>query len=219
SIYITMSNYLVDGRNKVKRVPGRGHYDTETVYSILDDAFICHVSFVLEGQPFLIPTLYGRERNKLFLHGANTSRLIKHLAKGFPVSLAVTHVDGIVLARSAFHHSANYRSVVLYGTAELLPEDQKEHALFVISENVLKGRWKESRLPTKKELKATAVLALEIEQASAKIRTGGPKDDRSDHDLDIWAGVLPITPIIGQPIADEQLREGIPVPPSVQSVI
>lgn len=213
-----MSNYPIDSKNKVKRVPSRGHYDTATVYSILDDAFICHISFVVEDQPFIIPTLYGREENKIFLHGATTSRLIQHLEKGFPISLAVTHLDGIVLARSAFHHSANYRSVVVYGTARLLASEQKKHALYVISENVLSGRWEECRQPNEKELKGTAVLELEIEQASAKIRTGGPKDDKADYNLDVWAGVLPVSREFGTPIADEHLNNGIPLPESVHEI-
>ena len=210
-----MSNYQVDSRNKVKRVPERGHYDRETAYAILDDAFICHISFIVDGQPYIIPTLYGREGNKIYVHGATTSRLVKHLEQGFPVSLAVTHLDGIVLARSAFHHSANYRSVVVYGTARPISDDKKEHALYIISEQVLKGRWEETRKPYEKELKGTAVLEIEIEQASSKIRTGGPKDDKADYELDIWAGVLPIVQEIKTPIADDLLTEGIPLANSV----
>ena len=211
-------NYQVDSRNKVKRVPGRGHYDQATAYAILDDAFICHISFVVDGQPFIIPTLYGREGNKIYVHGATTSRLIKHLEKGFPVSMAVTHLDGIVLARSAFHHSANYRSVVIYGTALPVDDERKEQALYIISENVLQGRWEESRKPYDKELKGTAVLEIEIEQASSKIRTGGPKDDKADYDLDIWAGVEPIKLEAKAPIADALLSEGIPVAKSVTNL-
>lgn len=199
----------------MKRVPERGHYDRETVYSILDDAFVCHISFVMDGQPFIIPTLYGREGNKIYIHGATTSRLLKHLERGVPMSLAVTHVDGIVLARSAFHHSANYRSAVVYGTALLMAEDQKEHALFVISENVLKGRWDEVRQPNKKELKATSVLEIEIEQASAKIRTGGPKDEKADYDLDVWAGVIPLVVEPKSPVPDEVLKEGLEMSQSI----
>lgn len=211
-------SYPVDSRNKVKRVPDRGHYDKETVYAILDEAFVCHVSFVVDGQPFIIPTLYGREENKIYIHGATTSRMIEHLDKGFQLSLAVTHVDGIVLARSAFHHSANYRSTVVYGTAKKVADERKNHALYVISENVLKGRWDEARKPNAKELKATTVLEIEIEQASAKIRTGGPKDEKADYELDIWAGVLPMSVEKGKPYADEVLRNNIPVPKSVSDI-
>ena len=213
-----MSQYPVDARNKVKRVPERGHYDKETIYKILDEAFVCHISFAFDGQPFIIPTLYGREGNKLYLHGANSSRMIRNLEQGVPMSLAVTHIDGIVMARSAFHHSANYRSAVVYGTARKLDDEQKEHALFIISEQVLKGRWNEVRLPNAKELKATAVLELEIEQASAKIRTGGPKDDAPDYGLDIWAGVLPMKVQYLDPIADELLKPRIKHPQSLAGV-
>ena len=210
-----MTQYSITSRNKVKRVPERGHYDQETVYAILDDAFVCHISFVVDGQPFIIPTLYGRDSNKIYIHGATTSRLLKHLDRGLPMSLAVTHVDGIVLARSAFHHSANYRSVVVYGTARLMADDRKEHALYVISENVLKGRWDEVRRPNKKELKATSVLEIEIEQASAKIRTGGPKDEKTDYNLDVWAGVVPLAVESKAAVPDEVLKDGVELPQSV----
>ncbi len=210
-----MTQYSITSRNKVKRVPERGQYDQETVYAILDDAFVCHISFVMDEQPFIIPTLYGREGNKIYIHGATTSRLLKHLDRGLPISLAVTHVDGIVLARSAFHHSANYRSVVVYGTARLMADDRKEHALYVISENVLKGRWDEVRRPNKKELKGTSILEIEIEQASAKIRTGGPKDEKTDYDLDVWAGVVPLAVESKTAVPDEVLKNGVELPQSV----
>lgn len=212
----TTNGYTVDTRNKVKRVPDRGHYDKETVYAILDAGYLCHISFVMDDQPFIIPTLYGREDDKLYIHGANTSRLIKHLDKGVAMSLAVTHVDGIVLARSAFHHSMNYRSVVVFGHARKVPDAGKENALYIISESVLKGRWNESRLPNAKELKATTVLETEIEQASAKIRTGGPRDEKEDYALDIWAGVLPLEVRKLPPVSDELLKEGVELAPSVR---
>ena len=212
-----MTNYTIDAWNKVKRVPERGHYDRETVYSILDAGFLCHISFSIDGQPLIIPTLYGREGNTLYIHGANTSRLVQHLDKGVSMSLAVTHVDGIVLARSAFHHSMNYRSAVVFGTAKRVVDEKKERALFVISEQVLKGRWEEARKPNAKELKATTVLAIEIEQASAKIRTGGPKDEKADYDLDIWAGVLPLEVQKLPPLADELLKNDIELAPSVRA--
>lgn len=209
------TNYTIDARNKVKRVPDRGHYDQETVYAILDAGFLCHTSFSIEGQPFIIPTLYGREGNTLYIHGANTSRMIQHLDKGVDMALAVTHVDGMVLARSAFHHSMNYRSVVVFGTAKRVRDEKKEHALFILSEQLLKGRWEEARKPYAKELKATTVLAVEIEQASAKIRTGGPKDEQADYDLDIWAGVVPLHLGCLPPVADELLKAGVEIPASV----
>jgi len=207
-----MSDYNIDARNKVKRVPKRGHYDQETVHAILDETFVCHVGMTgHEGQPYVIPTAFGREGNKIYLHGAVTSRMMKHGGEGLPLCITVTHIDGIVLARSAFHHSMNYRSAVCFGTATIVPDERKDHTLKVISDHILKGRWEESRLPNAKELKATTVLEMEIEQASAKIRTGHPGDDKADYDLDIWAGVLPMTVVYQDLIPDEQLREGIPV--------
>ncbi len=211
--------YEVDERNKVKRVPNRGHYDRETIYKILDAGTICHVSFIHNNQPFIIPTLYGRHGDRIYMHGASSSRLIKNLEKGFPVALSVTHVDGLVLARSAFHHSMNYRSVVAFGTARLTAEGDKTEALKVISDQVIKGRWEETRLPNQKELKATSVLEFDIEQASAKIRTGGPSDDKPDYELDIWAGVLPINYTAGDPLEDELLKTDIPIPNSVKSYL
>ncbi len=213
-----MSEYQIDKRNKVKRVPDRGHYDHETVYAILDAGFLCHIGFVVNEQPFVIPTLYGREGNKIYIHGASTSRMIKNLEEGFPVSLTVTHVDGLVLARSAFHHSMNYRSAVIFGTAKLVAPEKKDNALFVISENVIAGRWAESRKPNSKELKATSVLEIEIDQASAKIRTGGPKDEKLDYELNIWAGVIPMTMTYSEPLPDDLLKVNIPLPPSLKNL-
>lgn len=209
------SDYSIDSRNKVKRIPKRGHYDKETVYEILDGGFLCHVGFQVEGQPFVIPTAYGREGNAIYLHGASTSRMMKHGAKEFPLCITVTHLDGIVLARSAFNHSMNYRSAVCFGTAKLIDGAEKEHALKVISDQILPGRWEEARLPSSKELKATTVLKMEINQASAKIRTGDPGDDKPDYELDIWAGTLPIHQTYGPLVPDPQLRDGIPEPTSV----
>ncbi|HNP19444.1 MAG TPA: pyridoxamine 5'-phosphate oxidase family protein [Fulvivirga sp.] len=213
-----MSEYQINQRNKVKRIPDRGHYDHETVYAILDAGFLCHIGFVVNDQPFVIPTLYGRKDNKIYIHGASTSRMIKNLEKGFPVSLTVTHVDGLVLARSAFHHSMNYRSAVIFGTAKPVAPEKKDNALFVISENIIAGRWAESRKPNAKELKATAVLEIEIEQASAKIRTGGPKDDKPDYELNIWAGVIPMTMTYSEPLPDDLLKVSTPLPPSIKNL-
>ena len=206
-------------RTKVKRVPKRGHYDKETIYSILDKEFICHVGFVHDGYPVVIPTLYGRHENKIYLHGSTASRMVRDLQEGIPVSICVSRVNGLVLARSAFHHSANYESVVLFGTARLIEgEEQKNQALLVVSENVIKGRWDEIRIPNSKELKGTAVLELEIDEASAKIRTGGPVDDKEDYELDIWAGVLPIIRNYGEPEEDELSTKSLPVSDSVKKL-
>jgi nitroimidazol reductase NimA-like FMN-containing flavoprotein (pyridoxamine 5'-phosphate oxidase superfamily) len=189
------------------------------VYEILDSAFLCHVGFVVDGQPFVIPTLFGREADSVYLHGSAASRMLNSLAKGIPMCLSVTHVDGLVLARSAFHHSMNYRSVVLFGTAVEVTGEEKERGLFVISENVLKGRWQEVRPPNEQELKATAVLRMTIESASAKIRTGPPKDDEEDYALPIWGGVVPVQQTFGMPEPDGRLVAGTPGPQSVLNVV
>jgi hypothetical protein len=205
--------------NQIKRVPKRGHYDKATVYGILDAASVGHVGFSVDDQPFVIPTIYGRDGDTLYLHGATTSRMLVQLQKGLPVCLTVTHIDGLILARSAFHHSMNYRSAVVFGTARLVSEEDKLHALEVISEQILKGRWSEIRRPNEKELKATSVVALEIEQASAKVRTGPPVDDAEDYDLPIWAGILPIQQVYGQPISDPAAKQSLELPPSVRGML
>ena len=214
-----MSEFNISGKNKVKRVPSRGHYDQKTIYEILDAGFVCHVGFNVDGQPFVIPTLYGRKEDKIYLHGATTSRLIQQLQQGIPVCLTVTHLDGLVLARSAFHHSANYRSAVVFGTATLVKEEEKNEALYIISEHVIAGRWEEVRKPFPKELKATAVLELKIEEASAKIRAGGPKDEPEDYELNVWAGVVPLNLTASAPVNDDLLKPGIAAPLSVEQYL
>ncbi|MEQ8927355.1 MAG: pyridoxamine 5'-phosphate oxidase family protein [Fulvivirga sp.] len=216
---MTTDSYRVDARNKVKRVPKRGFYDKNTVYSVLDDGSVCHLSFIANNQPFVIPTLYGRAGDKLYFHGAASSRLIKNLEEGVQVCLAVTHIDGLVLARSAFHHSMNYRSVVVFGKAKIVSEADKNNALKVISDHIIPGRWEEVRLPTGKELKATTLLELKIEQASAKIREGGPVDDEPDYMLDIWAGVVPIKQVLQPPVVDEKLTKEMTIPDSVKMML
>ena len=200
---------------KVKRAPKRAHYDKETIYKILDAGQICHVGFIHNGHPVVIPTIYGRSGNKVFIHGATVSRLIVELEKGIDISLSVAHVDGLILARSAFHHSMNYRSVVAFGVAKLVDDHGKNEALKVISDHLIPGRWEEVREPNTKELKATSVLEIAIDEASAKIRTGGPLDDKEDYELDIWAGEIPFKHMPLIPIADEKLKPGIEVPESV----
>lgn len=214
-----METFEKTKRNQVKRVPKRGHYDKATVYEILDAACVGHVGFAPEGQPFVIPTIYGRDQDTLYFHGATTSRLLVALQKGIPACMTVTHIDGLVLARSAFHHSMNYRSAVVFGTAKLVVDEKKLHALEVISEQILKGRWSEIRPPNEKEMKATAVVALEIEQASAKIRTGPPVDEADDYELPIWAGILPLHPTYGTPEEDPNSRKSLEVPISVKNVL
>lgn len=206
-------------KNKVKRAPQRGFYDKKTIYSILDSDFVCQVAFVHEDYPVIIPTIYGRKNNVLYIHGATVSRMLVDLEKGIPISINVTHTKGIVLARSAFHHSLNYESVTIFGTAVLVTsEEERMEALKIVSDQVLQDRWEEIRLPNNKEMKATKVLKIEISEASAKIRTGPPKDDAPDYDLPIWAGVIPINRTIGTPEPDPELKEGIELPNSVKKL-
>lgn len=208
--------YTKTDRNRVRRIPKRGHYDKATIYPILDAGFICHIGFSVEGQPYVIPTSYGREGDVIYLHGSSKSRMMNRLDEGIPVCLTVTHLDGLVLARSAFHHSMNYRSAVVFGTAKEIYGAEKEKALLIISENILAGRWDEVRGPTEIELKATSVLRLEIESASAKIRTGPPGDEKADYELPIWAGVVPIKLEYGEPENDPLLNEEIPISKSAK---
>ncbi|MCU0238888.1 MAG: pyridoxamine 5'-phosphate oxidase family protein [Pyrinomonadaceae bacterium] len=200
-------------RNQVRRVAKRGKYDKETIYDILDKAFLCHISFVLDGQPFIIPTLYARVDDAIYIHGSHISRMLKHLETGEKICLAVTHVDGIVLARSAFHHSMNYRSAVIFGTGKLVESDEEKLiALKAISDNILQERWEDCREPNQKELNVTSVIKIEIETASAKIREGMPIDDDSDYNSSFWAGILPINQTFGEPIDDDKLADGIELP-------
>jgi uncharacterized protein len=208
-----MSEYTPTERTQVKRLPKRGKYDRETVYSILDSAFVCHVGFSVDGQPYVIPTNFGRTGDIVYLHGSAASRMLRSLSEGIPVCVTVTHVDGLVLARSAFHHSVNYRSVVILGTARLVEDPaEKMEALRLFTEHVMKGRWDEVRQPNEQELKATAVLALPLEEVSAKVRTGGPVDDEVDYALPVWAGVLPLETVAKAPVADAQRKNDPPVP-------
>ncbi len=200
-------------RTTVKRIPKRGVYDRDTINAILDEAFLCHVGFVVDGQPYVIPTSYGRVGDDLYIHGSAASRMLRNLAEGIDVCVTVTILDGLVLARSAFHHSMNYRSVVILGKAELVTDaDEKNKALFAISEQIIPGLWDEVRPPTALELKATSVLKLPITEASAKIRTGPPIDDDEDYDLNVWAGVVPIALECGEPVPDPKLNAGIAMP-------
>ena len=206
-------------RTKVWRRADRGAYDLETIYGILDRDFICQIGFVHEGSPVVIPTIYGREGKFLYFHGANASRMLKTMEQGLPLSLNVTRTNGLVLARSAFHHSLNYESVTLFGTANVVSDPElKLRALKVISDQVLEHRWEEVRQPSEKELNATQVLELEISEGSAKIRAEGVGDDKADYELDIWAGVVPILRSYGAPLPDDRLRPGIETPPSVKRI-
>jgi len=210
------SEVIFSERTRVKRLPNRGAYDRETIYAILDAGFICHVGYVLDGQPYVIPTGYARIGEDLYIHGSSASRMLRNLAQGVDVCVTVTLVDGLVLARSAFHHSINYRSVVVLGKATLVEDAaEKDKALEAFTEHIIPGRWPEIRWPSELELKATSVLKLPIEEASAKIRTGDPKDDEEDYAMDIWAGVLPLSMVPGEPIDDSRLKLKMPVPEHV----
>jgi len=214
-----MEAFNKDQRNTVKRIPKRGHYDKATVYEILDDGFLCHVGFVANGQPFVIPTAYGRSGDTLYLHGSSKSRMMLALEQGIQACITVTHFDGLVLARSTFHHSMNYRSAVVFGQGRIVEGAEKMEALEVVTENILKGRWDETRLPNEIEMKATTVIAIDIDQASAKVRNGPPGDEKEDYALPIWAGVLPVKKGYELPINDPLLTEGIPVSKSVVALL
>lgn len=203
-------------RSELHRLPKRGSHDPAALHAILDAGFLAHVGFVVEGQPFVIPTLYGRDGDRLYLHGSAASRMLRKLEGGVPACITVTLVDGLVLARSAFHHSMNYRSVMAFGTARAIEDpERKAQALRVISEHLMAGRWDAVRAPYEKELKATAVLEFAIEEASAKVRTGPPLDDEEDYALPIWAGVLPLQLTAGAPLPDPKLTNGATPPEHV----
>ena len=207
-------------KTKVKRIPKRGAYDKETIYRILDNDFVCQIGFVYNNYPVVIPTIYGRKDDKLYFHGASVSRMLQTMEKGVQVSINVTKTNGLVLARSAFHHSLNYESVTIFGNATLVENDKdKIDALRVITDQIIPKRWNEVRLPNKKELNVTKVLQLKITEASAKIRDEGVGDDKEDYDLDIWAGIIPIETKYGAAINDDKLKEGIQIPESVKKIL
>ncbi len=210
---IPTDNVSLTQRTTLKRLPKRGSYDRNVINAILDEGFICHVGFCVDGRPFVIPTGYARVDNRLLIHGSQASRMLRRLSEGIDVCVTVTLIDGLVLARSAFHHSMNYRSVVIFGRATAMEDrEQKKAALFALSEHMIPGRWKDVREPTESELQQTTVLSLPIEEASAKIRTGPPLDDEEDYSLDIWAGVIPVSLVSGAPISDQRLPSGIDTP-------
>jgi nitroimidazol reductase NimA-like FMN-containing flavoprotein (pyridoxamine 5'-phosphate oxidase superfamily) len=200
-------------RTTIKRLPLRGNYERETLNQILDEGFVCHVGFVVDERPFVIPTGYGRLGDRLYIHGSAASRMLKTLREGIDVCVTITLVDGLVLARSAFHHSMNYRSVVIFGKAQVLEDEaEKMEAMRVFTDHIMVGRWEETRIPTEKELRATIVLALSLDEASAKIRTGPPVDDEEDYQLPVWAGVLPLRLATGDAVPDSRLRDEIELP-------
>ena len=205
-------------RTRVRRLPERGRYEREAIDAILDAGLVAHLGFVHDEQPFVVPTLHARVGDRVYVHGSAASRTLRHLATGIPACLTVTLLDGIVLARSIFEHSMNYRSVVVLGTATpVTGPGEKATALEAFTEKLLPGRWAEARPPTPKEVKATSILRLPLDEASAKIRTGGPDDgDTPDAELDVWAGHLPLVVQALAPVPDPALRPGIPVPPELE---
>jgi nitroimidazol reductase NimA-like FMN-containing flavoprotein (pyridoxamine 5'-phosphate oxidase superfamily) len=213
-----MSEIIQTERTRLRRLPKRGAFERQTVNSILDEAFICHIGFSVDGQPYVIPTAFGRIGNDLYIHGSAASRMLRTLKQGVEMCLTATLVDGLVIARSAFHHSINYRSVVVLGKAVLVEDlEEKTRALEAITNHIVPGRWDDVRWPTELELKATSVLKLPIEEASAKIRTGPPIDDEEDYSLDIWAGVLPLRLEHGQPVDDDRLNDGLVPPDNIRN--
>jgi uncharacterized protein len=204
-------------RVRVRRVHAKAAYDREAIEAILDEALVAHVGFAHDGQPFVIPTLHARVGDHVYVHGSSASRTLRTIGGTVPVCVTVTLLDGMVFARSMFEMSVNYRSVVILGEARAVTDpEEKLEALHAFSEQVLPGRWDEARRPSRKELKATAILALPLDEASAKISTGGPDDGESeDAELDVWAGHVPIRLVAGQPVACPHLRPGIPLPDDI----
>ena len=212
-----MDDELKSSRTELHRIPARGHYDFQTIASILDEAFVCHVGFESNGQPYVLPTIYGRDDRTLFLHGAASGRLLKALASADAICVTVTLVDGLVLARSGFHSSINYRSIVMLGTAEVVDASERERALKVVTDHVIPGRWESLRPVNAMELEQTTVLQMEIVEASAKIRTGPPLDDEEDYALPMWAGTLDFRVAESVAVPDPRLDPGVALPAHVSN--
>lgn len=206
-------------RHKVVRNPGRAHYDAESLYSVLDDGFLCHVAYDYLGSPVIIPTAYARKDDVIYIHGAKKNRMMNSLLEQGKATISVTHLDGMVLARSAFHHSFNYRSAVVFGKPfKVEYQAKKKKILKLITENILPGRWQEARQPTPKELEITLVIGIRIQEASVKIRSGRPIDDEGDYKLPIWAGELPVQFNYGNPVTDDAGVQGLELPSSVKNL-
>lgn len=212
-----MSTFSPTDRTTLKRLPKRGDFDRDAIFAILDEAFICHVGFVVDGKPVVIPTSYVRVADDVYIHGSAASRMLRSLEEGIDVCVTVTLIDGLVLARSAFHHSINYRSVVIFGKAHAVNESQEKlRALHAFTEHVVPGRWADVRPPNENELRATLVLRLRLAEVSAKVRTGPPIDDDEDYNLAVWAGVVPLRLVAGAPIIDDRVPAGIEAPDYVR---
>jgi nitroimidazol reductase NimA-like FMN-containing flavoprotein (pyridoxamine 5'-phosphate oxidase superfamily) len=200
-------------RTTLKRLPQRGSFERQQINEILDEGFICHVGFVVNGEPVVIPTGYARAGDALIIHGSQASRMVRQLGQGIDVCVTVTLIDGLVLARSAFHHSMNYRSVVVFGRARVIEERaEKMSALTALSDHMIPGRWDEVREPTDRELQLTTVLSIPLSEASAKVRTGPPVDDEEDYELPVWAGVIPLEMMANEPVPDPRLGTNTPAP-------
>jgi len=206
-------SFVVSERTRVVREANRAVYDREAIYKILDEGFVCHVGFVVDAQPFVIPTMFARVGDAIYFHGSAASRMLRGASSGLPVCVTVTLADGLVLARSVFNHSMNYRSVVALGTATLIGEPaEKLAALRAFTEKLIPGRWEDARQPNEKELKATSILKLPLTEVSAKVRTGGVEDDAEDYALQVWAGIIPLRLVADAAIRDERCDAGIPMP-------
>jgi hypothetical protein len=206
---------LRTSRTTLKRLPERGTHDFATIAAILDEALVCHIGFVAGEQPYVVPTTFGRVERALYIHGSAAGRLLRTLARGVPMCFTATLLDGLVFARSAFHHSMNYRSVMVLGVARKTTGEEQLRGLRAITEHMAPGRWVDVRPPTAQELKATTVLRLDIDEASAKVRSGGPKEEPADLELPVWGGVLPLLLVPGTPAADEHVPPTVAVPPYV----
>ena len=212
-----MSTFSPTDRTTLKRLPKRGDFERDAIFAILDEAFICHVGFIVEGKPVVIPTSYVRVADEVYIHGSAASRMLRSLEEGIDVCVTVTLIDGLVLARSAFHHSINYRSVVIFGKANAVDDlEEKFRALHAFTEHVVPGRWADVRPPDENELRATLVLRLRLAEVSAKVRTGPPIDDDEDYNLAVWAGVVPLRLIADTPVIDDRVPAGIEAPDYVR---
>ena len=213
-----METFAPTDRTTLKRLPKRGNFDRDAVYKILDEAFVCHVGFIVDGRPVVIPTAYGRVGDRFYIHGSAASRMLRAVEEGVDICVTVTLVDGLVLARSAFHHSINYRSVVMFGRASVVEDPhEKFEALRSFTQHVVPGRWADVREPNDSELKATIVLYLPLMEASAKVRTGPPIDDEADYAIPVWAGEIPLRLVAGIPVADARSSPGIDPPEYVRA--
>ena len=208
-------SFIPTDHTRVLREANRAVYDRETIWAILDEGFVCHVGFAVEGQPYVIPTMYARVADSLYFHGSAASRMLRTASNGLPVCITVTLIDGLVLARSVFNHSMNYRSVVALGNATLIADPaEKLEALRAFTEKILRGRWEDARQPNEKELKATSILKLALTEVSGKVRTGPVEDDAPDYELPVWAGVIPLRLVPDAPLRDERCSASLPTPAS-----